>query len=174
MESRLKVLGHPLHPILIVFPLGLFITSFVFDVIRFISGNVFFAEVAFWMISAGLIGGLLAGAAGLVDYVAIPRGTRAAKIAQYHAIGNLFVLTAFAVGWAVRLYAQPHGEISLFSFLCSVLGVLLGGMTAWLGGELVDRLGIGVDNGANANASSSLSGRPASEKSSIAERELSA
>ena len=172
MESHLKVLGHPLHPILIVFPLGLFVTSVVFDVIRIINGNAFFSEVAFWMISAGLLGGLFAGAAGLADYVAIPRGTRAARIASYHGIGNLFVLVAFAGGWVGRLYAQPHGDISVFTFICSVVGLLLGGLTAWLGGELVDRLGVGVDDGANVNASNSLTGRPASEKAPVADREI--
>ncbi len=174
MESRLKVLGHPLHTILIVFPLGLFVTSVIFDVIRMISGNAFFAEVAFWMIGAGLIGGLFAGSAGLADYVAIPRGTRAARIASYHGIGNLFVLVAFAIGWVARSYAQPHGELSVFSFICSVVGLMLGGVTAWLGGELVDRLGVGVDDGANVNAPSSLSGRPATEKAPAAEREIPA
>ena len=174
MESRLKVLGHPLHPMLIVFPLGLFITSVVFDLIRIISGNAFFSELAFWMIGAGLIGGLFAGAAGLADYVAIPRGTRAARIASYHGIGNLFVLVAFATGWVARSYAQPHGELSVFPFICSIVGLMLGGLTAWLGGELVDRLGVGVDNGANVNASNSLTGRPATEKAAAAEKEIPA
>lgn len=59
MESKVKVAGHPLHPMLIVFPLGLLATSLIFDLIHGITGNGFFSVVAFWMISAGIIGGLL-------------------------------------------------------------------------------------------------------------------
>lgn len=51
---------------------------------------------------------------------------------------------------------------------------MLGGLTAWLGGELVDRLGVGVDNGANVNASNSLTGRSATEKAAAAEKEIPA
>jgi uncharacterized membrane protein len=160
MESRLKVLGHPLHPVLIVFPLGLLVTSILFDIIHLISGNGYFSEIAFWMLSAGLIGGLIAGAAGLVDYTAIPAGTRAQTIGKYHAIGNIFVLTFFAIAWVLRVYA-PLQHPPIFALLLSLLGFLLSGATAWLGGEMVDRLGIGVDPGAHANAPSSLSHQPA-------------
>src|SRR3954452_10705515 len=74
MESRAKVFGHPLHQMLIVFPLGLLGTAVVFDLIHLGTGNPRMAEVAFYMIAAGLVGGLVAAPPGLIDWLAIPSG----------------------------------------------------------------------------------------------------
>ena len=59
MESRLKVLGHPVHPMLVMFPVALFVTAVIFDVVDTVGGPGFLAEVAYWNITVGLIGGLL-------------------------------------------------------------------------------------------------------------------
>ncbi|HVK09675.1 MAG TPA: DUF2231 domain-containing protein [Gemmataceae bacterium] len=72
MESRFKIMGHPAHQILIVFPLGLLVTAVVFDGIARFGGPERFAEMAYWMIAAGLIGGVLAAVPGWVDWYAIP------------------------------------------------------------------------------------------------------
>ncbi len=160
MESKAKILGHPAHPILIVFPLGLLIMSVIFDVIHLITGNGYWSEIAFWMLVSGLIGGIVAGAAGFIDWAAIPDGTRAKRIGLFHSIGNVVVLVLFGFSWVFRAYA-PLPNPPVFALICSALGLILGAYTAWLGGELVDRLGIGVDDGANMNAPSSLSHKPA-------------
>jgi uncharacterized membrane protein len=76
MESKAKVMGHPVHPILVPFPLGLLTTSVIFDVVHLLTGGARWAEIAFWMIAAGVIGGLLAAFFGLIDWLAIPSGTR--------------------------------------------------------------------------------------------------
>ena len=60
MEGKVKVFGHPLHPILIVFPLGLLATSLIFDIAFLATGNARFSDVAYWMIAAGVLGGLVA------------------------------------------------------------------------------------------------------------------
>ncbi len=67
MESRAKLFGHPIHPMLIPFPLGLLATTLVFDIIHRLSGNEPWAEVAYWMIVAGIIGGLAAAPFGWID-----------------------------------------------------------------------------------------------------------
>ena len=72
MESKAKLLGHAIHPMLIVFPLGLLITSVVFDVIHLVTSEPTFATVSYWMIAAGVIGGVLAAIFGLVDWLNIP------------------------------------------------------------------------------------------------------
>ena len=77
MQSRAKLLGHPLHPILIPFPLGLLITSFIFDIVFLITRTAIFSVVAFWMLTAGVIGGLIAALPGVIDWLAIPHRTRA-------------------------------------------------------------------------------------------------
>ena len=77
MESRAKLFGHPIHPILIPFPLGLLTTSVVFDVVYLLTGNGKWSEIAFWMIVAGVVGGLAAAVFGAIDFSRVPDGTRA-------------------------------------------------------------------------------------------------
>ena len=159
MESRAKLFGHAIHPMLIVFPLGLLATSFIFDIIHLLTGNGFWSDLAFWLIAAGVIGGLLAALFGLIDWLAIPAGTRAKGIGLRHGGGNVVVVLLFAVSWLLRLPA-PRNPGTL-PFILSLIGVGLALVTSWLGGELVERLGVGVDARANLDAPSSLSGQPA-------------
>jgi uncharacterized membrane protein len=160
MESKAKLFGHPIHPMLIVFPLGLLATAVIFDVLYMITGNGAFATVAFWNILAGIVGGLAAAVFGLVDWLAIPGGTRAKQVGLLHGGGNVIVIGLFAIVWLMRLN-EPGNTPSAAPFVLELLGAGLALVTGWLGGELVDRLGVGVDRGANLNAPSSLSGRPA-------------
>jgi uncharacterized membrane protein len=161
VESKAKVLGHPLHQILVVFPLGLLATSVIFDVIFLITDNPRLSDAAYWMISAGILGGILAAPFGLIDWLAVPAGTRAKRIGGLHGAGNVVVLVLFALSWYMR--SRTEADPGTFAYVCSFLGVGLALLTGWLGGELVDRLGVGVDPGAHVNAPSSLSGRPAHE-----------
>ncbi len=162
MESKVKSMGHPMHPMLVEFPLGLLITSAVFDIIHFITGNGYWSEIAFWMIAAGAIGGLIAAAVGTIDWFAIPSGTCAKSVGLWHGAGNYTILALFIVSWLTRL--NVPGNPPVIAYVLSFLGAALLGVTGWLGGELTLRLGIGVDEGANLNAPSSLSGLPASQR----------
>src|SRR5260221_10865191 len=80
MESKVKSMGHPMHPMLVNFPLGLLVTAAIFDIVHLITGNGYWSEIAFWMIAAGLIGGLIAAAVGIIDWLAIPAGTRVKRV----------------------------------------------------------------------------------------------
>jgi uncharacterized membrane protein len=158
MESRVKFLGHPIHPMLIVLPLGLFISAVVFDALFLARGTPVFAFVSYWNIALGVAGGLLAAVFGLIDWLAIPSATRAKRIGLLHGLVNVLVIATFASAWLLRrgtLDLAPGTNV----FLLEVVGLLLGTVGGWLGGELVDRLGIGVTDGANVNAPSSLSGQ---------------
>ena len=159
MESKAKFLGHPIHQMLIVFPLGLLATAVIFDLIYLIRNNPAMTTVAYWMIAAGIIGGLVAAPFGWIDWFAIPSGTRAKSVGLWHGIGNVLVLLLFAGSWLLRR-KQPESPQAL-AFALSFGGAGLALMTGWLGGELVDRLGVGVDDGANLNSPSSLSKRAA-------------
>lgn len=163
MHSKAKLLGHPIHPMLIVFPLGLLATSLIFDIAWIATGTGRWADIAYWMITAGIIGGFLASIFGLIDFLAIPRGTRARKIGILHGLVNVGVLLIFIIGWILRS-GQPMAPPDL-AILLSVLGVGLALVGGWLGGELVDRLGVGVDEGAHLNSPPATSGRPAHENS---------
>ena len=157
---RAKLLGHHLHPMLIVLPLGLFIMAVVFELLFFATHNPGLATVAYWDVGAGILTGLLAAATGLVDYTDIPKNTRAQGMAITHGIGNVFVMVLFIVSFFLRSDMPGHQPGALTMFL-DLVAIGIGGVTAWMGGELVERLGVGVDRGANVNAPSSLGDEPA-------------
>jgi uncharacterized membrane protein len=140
---------------LIVFPLGLFVTATIFDLIALAGGNAVFGQVGFWDIAAGMIGAVLAAATGLLDWTSVPAGTRAKRIGMLHGGANAIVLVLFFISWLIRLDNTDHG-ISAGTFVLQVIAVAVGGVAAWLGGELVERLGIGVHREARPDAPSSL------------------
>jgi len=156
MESKVKLLGHPVHQMLVVFPLGLLGTSVVFDIIHLATASAFAASVAHALIVAGVIAGLLAAPFGTIDWLAIPQGTRAKAIGALHGGGNVLVLLLFACSWWLR-QASPDNPPNV-AWVVSFCGAALALVTAWLGGELVDRLGVGVSPYADLNARSSLDG----------------
>ena len=168
MESRVKVAGHPVHQMLIVFPLGLLATAVVFDVIFLASDNPAWTMAAFYMIGAGVITGLAAAVPGALDWWAIPRGTRAKRIGLIHGVGNVIVVALFALSWYMRWGnpATPPTE----AVVAGVLGAGIAIVTGWLGGELVNRLGVGVDDGAHLNAPSSLTHMPATATAGLESR----
>jgi uncharacterized membrane protein len=157
MESRAKLAGHAIHPMLITLPLGLLGTAVIFDIIQAFSDEPDLAVASFYMIAAGIIGGLLAAVFGLIDWLAIPAGTRAKRIGALHGIGNVVVVVLFAVSWLLRRGQDDYAPSGLALWL-GIIAVLLALWTAWAGGELVERLGVGVHEGANLDAPSSLSG----------------
>lgn len=165
MESKAKALGHPIHQMLIPFPFGLLATAVIFDIVYLLWGNPTMVTVSYWMIVAGIIGAVLAAPFGLIDWLAIPKNTRAKTVGMIHGLGNVVVLLLFVGSWWLR-YSTPQPVAYLPStgaLVLSFVGFALAGVTGWLGGELVDRLSVGVDDGANLNAPSSLSG-PATRK----------
>ena len=149
-----KLLGHYIHPMLIVFPLGLFVTAIVFDVIHFITGTPTWAVVSYWMIAAGIIGGLVAAVFGLLDWLGLKSASRARSVCAWHGVGNVLVVLLFAMSCFMR--RDNPSNPSPAAFVLVLIGGGLGLVTGWLGGELVERLAVGVDEGANPNAPSSL------------------
>ena len=155
MESRAKLLGHPIHQMLIPFPFGLLATAVIFDIIYLLWGNPTMTTVSYWMIYAGIIGAIIAAPFGLIDWLAIPSGTRAKTIGLLHGVSNLVAILLFAGSWWLRHYVPDHPEMT--ASLLSFIGAGMAGLGGWLGGELVERLGVGVHEGANLDAPSSLS-----------------
>jgi len=156
MDSRAKAFGHGIHPMLIVFPLGLLATAVIFDIIYLFNDKTDLNIASAYMIAAGVIGGLVAALFGLIDWLAIPAGSRAKRVGALHGVGNVAVVALFAASWLLRARAdgwQPGAA----ALVCGFVGIVLGGLTGWLGGELVERLGIGVHDSAGPDAPSSLS-----------------
>jgi uncharacterized membrane protein len=160
MESRAKLLGHPIHPMLIVLPMGLLIAAVVFDGVYLWRGSPTFAELAYWNIGAGVAGGLLAAVFGLIDWLAIPSGTRAKRIGLLHGGTMVLVVLTFALVWLARGDHLDNAPTTGL-FLLELGALVLASVGGWLGGELVERLGVGVHDGAHLDAPSSLSSRSA-------------
>lgn len=154
MESRAKLFGHPIHQMLVVFPVGLLGASVFFDLVYALRDDAQMALVSTYLIATGLVAGLLAAPFGLIDWLGIPGGTRAKRIGAFHAGGNVIVLALFGAAWWLRA-DTPQAPPAL-SHALMIMGLGLTLVTAWLGGELIDRLGVGVSDAANLNAPSSL------------------
>jgi uncharacterized membrane protein len=154
MDSRAKAFGHAIHPILIVFPLGLLSTAAIFDALYLITDNRTWPIVSFWMIVAGIIGGLVAALFGLIDYLNIPNGTRAKRIGLYHALVNVCAIVLFALGLFLR-WDTPVTPATI-ALVCSFAGFAVAMLGGWFGGELVERLGVSVSPEASLDAPSSL------------------
>ncbi|MCC7446315.1 MAG: DUF2231 domain-containing protein [Anaerolineae bacterium] len=169
MESKNKFLGHPIHQMLIVLPLGTLIFAAVLDVLHLITRRSAFAAAAFYNLAAGIVTGLVSAIFGFLDWSALPEGTRAKRIGFMHGAGNALVMVLSTISWLLR--SRDKTRPPEVAQMLSLIAVSLGGVTAWLGGELVDRLGVGVDRGANLNAPNSLSGRPADAMHYVAEAE---
>jgi uncharacterized membrane protein len=155
MEAKAKLLGHPIHQMVIVLPLGLLIAAWIADLLYYLSGAAVLAEVAYWNTIGGILTGLFAAIFGFIDWIAIPLNTRAKRIGAWHAGFNFGVLLLFA-GSLMLKNAIPGHLPNALSFTCATIALIMGGISGWLGGELVNRLGIGVSPGADVNAPSSL------------------
>jgi uncharacterized membrane protein len=154
MESRAKILGHAIHPIVVAFPIGLLLASLLFDALRLLTGEKKWSTVAFWNMLAGCISGWLVAIPGAIDWWFLPRHSRAKKVATIHGVVNDVAINLFIASW-LRRRANAE-EPDRLALLLSLLGAGVLGVGGWLGGELVERLGVGVSPGANLDAPSSL------------------
>ena len=147
-DGKLRLLsgpsGHPFHPIVATLPVGAFVSSLIFDVLTRTRahGLPYLVDGAYWLIGVGLVGGILAGLLGVIDFTAIPRRTRAFSIALRHLVLNLVMLGLFLVAYAWR--ATDHLEHdktpwSQLALSAVAVGVLL--LSVWFGNTLVYRFG---------------------------------
>lgn len=156
MESKARFMGHSIHQMLVAFPVGLLLASVAFDGLAVLAPGTSMSAVAYWILAAGIVGGLVAAPFGLIDLLAIPYETRARHVGGWHAVGNLIVLCLFFSSWVLRPEASATPPVA--AVVLSLAGAVSVLVTAWMGGELVSRMGVGVSSGAHADASSSLLG----------------
>ncbi len=146
MASKASIGGHPIHPMIIPFPLALWVTSFVCDLIyAFWHHNNTLKLISKFTLAAGILGGLAAAVPGIVDWLAI-KDREVGKIANWHARLNIIALLIFAASLYLRSsYGAPMvGYRLLIPFILSFIGVILISISGWLGGDLSYKHGVGV------------------------------
>jgi uncharacterized membrane protein len=140
MSTPASIAKHPLHPMLVVFPIGLWVFSLISDIVFLSGGDARWNDVAFYTMAGGLVGALLAAVPGFFDMFSIS-DKKVGKIAWNHMILNLIAVVIFAVDFYLRL-GNTSGAI--FPIVLSVAGVLFIAVSGWLGGEMVYIHGMGV------------------------------
>lgn len=137
--------GHPFHPMLVTVPIGAWVVSLAFDVASQWAGEAeVLAKGSFWLIGAGILGALAAALFGLLDLLAIPRGTKAFAVGLTHMAINLVVVGLFVVSFALRRGELDSGAVDAVPLAVSAVAVALLGVSGWLGGELSYRYGVRV------------------------------
>ena len=137
MESRLRIAGQPVHPVLVMFPLGLFTMAVLFDLGNVLGGPAILGSLAYWNIAAGLVGGVLVMLASAVD-LALMRGTRAKRLAVLQNLMTMGVLFMFAVIVMLRMQS-PDRTAGAGLLLIELIALVAAFVGAWYGGELANR-----------------------------------
>jgi uncharacterized membrane protein len=147
MASPASVGRHPVHPMLIPFPIALWIFSLVADVIYLWRGNLVWRDyVAFYTLLGGIIGAAAAAVPGFIDWLSI-KDREVKKLADWHARLNVIALLVFIADFYLRTTSGARwvGTSLTIPLLLSVLGIILITISGWLGGEMVYVHGVAVE-----------------------------
>lgn len=140
MQARIA--NHPIHPMLIPFPIALWIFSLICDVVYLLGwGGAGWADTAFYTMAGGIIGALVAAPFGLVDLLSIS-DPKVKTIGKAHMYVNLGLVALFAIDLWLRVKGVPTAG---WPIGLSILGVILLGVSGWLGGEMVYVHGVAVE-----------------------------
>lgn len=153
--------GHPLHPMLVTVPIGAWVASLLFDVASRSASDAFiYARGSFWLIVIGLVGAFAAAVVGVLDLLAIPRGTPAFRTGLLHLAFNDVVIALFAVSLLVRI-GDTSKEVSVGLIVLSAVALAVLAVAGWLGGRLAYTYGVRVaDEGVQAAGFTGASGDP--------------
>lgn len=132
MQGKATIAGHPIHPILVTFPIGCFVAAVVCDIISIFAGPVFWAAMATWLLLFGLIGALAAAIFGFVDYLSAPMTAAAKSIAGWHMTLNVGVIVLFGLACAVRFLDHT----SVAGYALTGIGIVVLAISGILGGNV--------------------------------------
>ena len=149
-KSTAKIAGHPIHPMLIPFPIAFFVGTLVSDLVFWNVGGAFWAGVSFYLLGAGIVMALLAALAGFIEFFGDQR-IRALSHAWQHMIGNLLAVAVAVVNFVIRL-DDPAAAILPTGLILSAVVACILVFTGWLGGELVYRHRVGIFSATGAPA----------------------
>lgn len=137
--------GHPIHPILVTVPIGAWICSFVFDIVSHTAGEeTVFTKGAFWLIAIGVVGAVVAAGFGLLDLLAIPRGTKAFSTGVTHLALNDAVILLYVINFFIRRGDLDEGSVDALPLIVSIVALVLLSVSGYLGGKLAYRFGVRV------------------------------
>lgn len=143
MRSRASIKGHPIHPMLIPFPVAFFTGTLIFDILGYVNDDPGKWNVGYNLLLAGIIGAFLAAIPGVVDYLAtVPPNSSAKKRATLHGLTNIIMLILFCVAAWYRTNADANPVIVI---AIESAGFILLCTAGWMGATLVYRNQIGVD-----------------------------
>ena len=143
-HSTASIGGHPIHPMLIPFPIAFFVGTFVCDLVFWGTGNASWFDATLWLLGAGVIMALLAAVAGLTDVLGDEQ-VRTLSTAWVHAGGNVLVVVLEIVNFFVR-YGQGSAAVLPTGIILSAIVVCILLFTGWKGWEMVYRHRVGVSN----------------------------
>ena len=142
MAGTASIAKHPIHPLLISLPIGLWVFSLVSDIIYFAGwGNLVWEDVAWHTMAGGLVCALLAAIPGFFDFIFLT-GPKVKKLATTHMILNMFIIVLFAIDLYDRTSMPPY---AMTPVILSIIGVVLLGISGWIGGEMVYVHGVAIE-----------------------------
>ena len=143
MRTPASIARHPIHPMLVTIPIGLWLFSLVCDLVfRFGGGGEQWQTVAFYTMVGGVVGALLAAIPGVIDMLSLPKYPK--RTAITHMALNLTVVGLYVINIFVRLGNPQNVDLPMW---LSLIAVALLSVSGWLGGKLVYEHGVAVDNG---------------------------
>lgn len=136
--------GHPIHPLLVTVPIGVWLASLVFDIAAVAGDSRPMAEGAYWLIGIGILGAIVAAIWGLIDLTTIPRGTEAWRTGLTHMLLNTVVTVLFLASFLLRMSDGFRNIPSVWMVLLSAVALTALTLSGWLGGRLSYRFGVRV------------------------------
>jgi len=138
---QVTLMGHPLHPQMIVMPAGLLPFSLVLDAMHAFTRDQSYADAAYYTMMGGFVGGLAAGAAGAADYGTIPSDSKAKAIGRLHGAMNVGLLALTGLNLIMRRKRRSAGALPMLLSLVTTAGLTV---SAWYGAHLVYHHGMRV------------------------------
>lgn len=142
ITSSVAIAGHPIHPVIVVFPVAFLTAAVGTDIGYWLTKDYFWARASTWLIGLGLVAGILAAIVGMSDFIKIPR-VRKRTAGWAHMTLNAVALVMSAMNFWLRL-DNPIGFIVPVGTVTSVVVATLLGLGGWYGGELSFRHKVGV------------------------------
>jgi uncharacterized membrane protein len=142
LRSTAQIAGHPIHPMLVPFPIVCFIGTLVTDIAYWRTAQMMWADFSAWLLVIGLVMGALAAIAGLIDFLS-NRLIRAQAPAWPHMVGNIVMMLLALLNAFVHT-RDAWTSVVPVGLILSLLVVLILPVTGWLGGALVYRHGVGA------------------------------